>query len=136
MIFRSIDFSHYSRNSISLLDIEFVEYKISLRQDFDITINMNKRIWDLLALRLSRRKVDLDWYIFDTWLMFESEGYSGSGLENEVIDWLIYVATVEAEDRLQGQYGYANDNMRGLPYIFEWPVWMEKNQLKITDLRR
>ncbi len=53
---------------------------------------------------------------------------------DQFINWIIYIATSEAEDRLQEEFGYTNDNMRGLPYFFGQNR-MKYSSLSISHLR-
>lgn len=127
---RNIDFSRYRELSISYDQRNFLSYKFHVENNIEIIVNLCDWVWSHLEHCLTRHDVDLNAFIYDTWDMSSEHDDRADWFMN----WIIYVATSEAEYQLKNEYKYANENMVGIPFIIGSPR-MKHSSLTIKDLR-
>jgi len=130
MITHNIDFSCYKKLSINHDQESFSSCKFHVERNIEIIINLSDWVWDQLDHWLTRNNVDLNWFLYDTWDMSNEHDERTDWL----INWIICVATLEAEHRLQEKYKYVNENMAGIPFIIGSPR-MKHSSLTLKNLR-
>jgi len=130
MITHNIDFTRYQKLSIGTDQTSFSRYKFHVENNIEIIVSLNNWAWDQLKHWLTRHDIDLSVFLYDTWEMSDEH----TGRADWFINWIIYVATSEAEYQLKNEYRYANENMIGIPFIIGSPR-MEHSSLTIKDLR-
>lgn len=122
------------RGSLRSLRTEELETRtIKVDDQFTLTVRLNKSLWAAFEIMAEGAKGDIDWegYILSYW---EHCNWSHNEVD-QFIDELIAYILSDNERAYREIFGYANDNVRCLPSIFNYPDWMRYTNVKREHLR-
>mgnify|MGYP000368518931 CR=1 FL=1 len=112
-------------------DLEMRTIKID--EQFTLTIRLNRSLWIAFEILAEEAKGNIGWeeYIISYW---EYRNLTPDQVDGFIDELIAYILD-DDEIGQQEEMGYANDNLRYLPYLFKYPEWMRYSSLKREHLR-